>query len=104
MTDSQNEFLSVPQDSYNFRGEYSRAVFDRRHVLSVNYIYELPFFRNQENLKGKFLGGWQISGITSYFTGIGFSPATSSYDPAGIGFLVSGPATASQRPDVLCDP
>src|SRR5205807_9933230 len=49
-------------------------------------------------------GGWQISGITSYFTGIGVSPATSSYDPAGIGFLVSGPATASQRPDVICDP
>jgi hypothetical protein len=102
MTDSQNEFLSVPQNSYNFRGEYSRAVFDRRHVLSVNYIYELPFHQNQVGAAGKLLGGWQISGITSYYTGIGFSPSTSSNDPAGIGFLVSGPA--GPRPDFLCDP
>jgi len=102
MTDSQNEFLSVPQDSYNFRGEYSRAVFDRRHVLSVNYIYELPYHQNQTGAVGKLLGGWQISGITYYYTGIGFSPSTSSNDPAGIGFLVSGPA--GPRPDFLCDP
>jgi len=102
MTDSQNEFLSVPQDSNNFRGEYSRAVFDRRHVLSVNYIYELPYHQNQTGAVGKLLGGWQISGITSYFTGIGFSPATSSNDPAGLGLLGSSPAGA--RPDFLCDP
>jgi Carboxypeptidase regulatory-like domain len=102
MTDSQNEFLSVPQDSNNFRGEYSRAVFDRRHVLSVNYIYELPYHQNQTGAAGKLLGGWQISGITYYYTGIGFSPSTSSNDPAGIGFLVSGPA--GPRPDVICDP
>ncbi len=102
MTDSQNEFLSVPQDSYNFRGEYSRAVFDRRHVLSVNYIYELPYHQNQTGAVGKLLGGWQISGITYYYTGIGFSPATSSNDPAGLGLLGSSPAGA--RPDFLCDP
>src|SRR5438067_957764 len=102
MTDSQNEFSSVPQDSNNFRGEYSRAIFDRRHVLSLNYIYELPYHQNQTGAVGKLLGGWQISGITYYYTGIGFSPSTSSNDPAGIGFLVSGPS--GPRPDVICDP
>lgn len=102
MTNSQNEFLSAPQDSYNFRGEYSRAIFDRRHVLSVNYIYELPYHQNQTGAVGKLLGGWQISGITYYNTGLGFSPATSNNDPAGIGFIGSSPAGA--RPDFLCDP
>jgi len=71
-------------------------------VLSVNYIYELPFHQNQTGAVGKLLGGWQISGITYYYTGIGFSPSTSSNDPAGIGFLVSGPS--GPRPDVICDP
>ena len=102
MTDSQNEFATAPQNTYNLHDEYSRANLDRRHVLSVNYIYELPFFRSQANLKEKVLGGWQISGITYYFTGLGFSATTSSNDPAGLGLLGSSPSGA--RPDALCDP
>jgi hypothetical protein len=102
MTDSQNEFSTAPQDTYHLNNEYSRAVFDRRHVLSVNYIYELPFHRNQTGAVGKLLGGWQISGITTHYTGLGFSPATSSNDPAGLGLLGSSPSGA--RPDFNCDP
>jgi hypothetical protein len=102
MTNSQNEFATAPQNTYDLRAEYARANLDRRHVLSVNYIYELPFFTRQANFKEKFLGGWQISGITYYFTGLGFSPATSSNDPAGLGLLGTSPSGA--RPDVICDP
>ena len=102
MTNSQNEGSTAPQNPYDLKAEYARANLDRRHVLSVNYIYELPFFESQADLKGKLLGGWQISGITSYFTGLGFSPATSSNDPAGLGLLGSSPSGA--RPDMICDP
>ena len=102
LTNSQNESATAPQNSYNLRDEYARANLDRRHVLSINYIYEVPFFRDQRNFKEKALGGWQISGITSYFTGLGFSPATSSNDPAGLGLLGNSPSGA--RPDMICDP
>ena len=102
MTNSQNEASTAPQNSYNLHNEYARANLDRRHVLSVNYIYELPFFTRQANFKEKLLGGWQISGITYYFTGLGFSPATSSNDPAGLGLLGNSPSAA--RPDAICDP
>jgi hypothetical protein len=102
MTNSQNEFATAPQNTYDLRAEYARANLDRRHVLSVNYIYELPFFKNQSNFEGKLLGGWQVSGITYYFTGLGFSPATSSNDPAGLGLLGTSPSGA--RPDMVCDP
>src|ERR1700730_15667945 len=102
MTNSQNEFATAPQNTYNLHDEYARANLDRRHVLSINYIYEVPFFRGQSDLKEKVLGGWQISGITYYFTGLGFSPATSSNDPAGIGFLGTSPSGG--RPDMICDP
>jgi hypothetical protein len=102
LTDSQNEFATAPQNSYNLHDEYARANLDRRHVLSINYIYELPFFQRQANFKEKVLGGWQISGITYYFTGLGFTATTSSNDPAGIGFLGSSPSGA--RPDARCDP
>lgn len=102
MTDSQNEFSTVPQNTYDLKAEYARANLDRRHVLNVNYIYELPWFSLQRNLKEKVLGGWQFSGITVYYTGLGFSPATSSNDPAGLGLIAS--AVTGGRPDMLCDP
>jgi hypothetical protein len=102
MTDAQNESATAPQNTYDLKAEYARANLDRRHVLSVNYIYELPYFQNQENFEGHVLGGWQISGIVTYFTGLGFSPATSSNDPAGLGLLGSSPSSA--RPDLTCDP
>jgi hypothetical protein len=102
MTNSQNEFATAPQNTYALNNEYARANLDRRHVLSVNYIYELPFFARQANFKEKVLGGWQISGITYYFTGLGFSPATSSNDPSGLAFLGTSPSGA--RPNMICDP
>ena len=102
MTDSQNEFSTAPQNTYNLHDEYARANLDRRHVLSINYIYELPFYRGEKNFKEKLLGGWQLSGITYYFTGLGFTATTSSNDPAGLGLLGSSPSGA--RPDLLCDP
>jgi hypothetical protein len=102
LTNSQNEFATAPQNTYGLNNEYARANLDRRHVLSINYIYELPFFQGQANLKEKVLGGWQISGITYYYTGLGFSAATSSNDPAGLGLLGTSPSGA--RPDALCDP
>ncbi len=101
LTTSPNDRTTSPQDSYNVALEYQRAVFDRRHILSINYIYELPFFRKQENFVGKILGGWQASGIVTYNTGLPFSVTTSNYDPAGLGFLLANPAG---RPNVICDP
>lgn len=102
MTDSQNEFSTAPQNTYDLRAEYGRANLDRRQVLNINYIYELPWFSAQRNFKEKVLGGWQVSGITVHYTGLGFTPSTSSNDPAGIGFLGSSPSAG--RPDMNCDP
>ncbi len=71
-------------------------------MFSLNYIYELPFFKKQENFAGKVLGGWQASGIIVYNTGVPFTIVTSGYDPAGLGFIPA--LVAGGRPNVLCDP
>lgn len=48
-------------------------------VLAINYSYALPFghgqmlFANANNLTTKIVGGWQLSGITSFQTGQPFS-------------------------------
>ena len=43
---------------------------NRAQVLQANYVYALPFFKNSSSAVARqALGGWQISGITSFFTG-----------------------------------
>jgi len=103
LTDNQTSTVSTaPQDLRNLRAEYGRALLDRRHIVNFNYVYELPFYKQQKDLIGKLLGGWQASGIVSYFTGVPFTVTSASYDPAGIGFI---PVTiAGGRPLLLCDP
>ena len=101
LTDSQNDRSAAPQDTYDTKSEYARAALDRTHVLSINYIYELPFFRKQNDLVGKVLGGWQASGIITYNSGLPFTVTTSNFDPAGTGIINANPAG---RPILLCDP
>jgi hypothetical protein len=102
LTDNPNDRSAAPQDSFNIGAEKSRAALDRRHVLTVNWIYELPFYSDQRGFVGKLLGGWQMSGIATYQTGLGFTPTVAGYDPAGLGLLP--PPLTVARPRVLCDP
>lgn len=103
LTDNQTSSVNAaPQDVNNIRAEYGRAILDRRHILTGNYIYELPFFSSQHGFTGKVLGGWQVSGIASYYTGLPFTVTSSSYDTAGIGFIPA--IVAGGRPRLLCDP
>ncbi len=102
LTDNQTDRSTAPQNTYNLREDYGRATLDRRHVFSLNYIYELPFFTNQQGFVGKVLGGWQASGIISLQSGLPFTVTTSSFDPAGFGFIPA--LVAGGRPNVTCDP
>lgn len=101
LTNSQNDRSAAPQDAYNIGLEYGLAALDRRHILSMNYVYELPFFSKQEGFIGKALGGWQASGIVTYNTGLPFTAITSSLDPAGLGISLANPTA---RPNQICDP
>jgi hypothetical protein len=102
LTDSQNDRSNAPQNTFDIHSEYSRATLDRRHVVTANYIYELPFFKSQHGVAGKVLGGWQASGIVTLNSGLPFTITTSSFDAAGLG---NNPAAiAGNRPNLLCDP
>ncbi|HEY2941261.1 MAG TPA: hypothetical protein VGN09_02395, partial [Vicinamibacteria bacterium] len=61
----------------------------RAHVLSVNYVYEIPFFRQHASrlLRGV-LGGWTLSGVTVYQSGAPFT-VTVPVDIARIGVALS---------------
>ncbi len=59
--------------------------FDRRHVAAFYYIYDLPFFREQDTLLKNLLGGWQISGSTFLRSGTPFTVGQTAQDIAGVG-------------------
>ena len=103
MTDNASDRSNAPQNSYDWHdGEYGPATLDRKLVLTVNYVYHLPFFANSKGVMHSVLGGWEVSGVTSYYSGAPLTVTTSSVDPAGLGLL--GSSAASSRPDMLCDP
>jgi len=103
LTDNQTDRSTAPQNVYNIGAEYGRAQLDRRHILTLNYVYEIPFFDKQKGFVGKFLGGWQASGIITAQTGLPFTPTFGGFDAAGIGFL-NGSSPAGGRPYVFGDP
>ena len=70
--------------------DYGNTTGVRRHWLVFNYIYQLPFGRGRQWLNhtgwigDAVLGGWQVSGITTYGSGTPFSV---SYSQTGTKFI-----------------
>src|SRR5215467_124412 len=83
MDDGSNQRDVVP-DTYDTSMLWGPSEFDARHILVFNYLYDLPFFKNHGTLPGKLLGGWQISGLTQFQTGLPCSIAGPA-DYAGAG-------------------
>lgn len=99
LTDNQSDRSTAPQNFYNRAAEYGPSQQDRRMILSINYVYEIPFFRTQKGVIGRVFGGWQLSGITSFAGGTPFTVTSSGIDPAALGFL--GTSASGGRPDVI---
>jgi hypothetical protein len=100
-------------NSLDFHSNHASSDFDERHILNVNYVYDLPLVQLLQRftrLVGNgsdsaddtswvpgsrvkaWLGGWQLSGITAYETGTPFSvingggsDGTAAADNAGVG-------------------
>ncbi len=68
--------------------------YDRTHVFSANFIYEIPLFRNNSSRAVKtVLGGWEVSGIVVAETGLPLNVTlTGSQGGNGIG--------GTNRPDL----
>jgi hypothetical protein len=84
-------------DSYNMKMDYGPSGFNQPQTLIVNYVYNLPFFKEQHGAEGLLLGGWELSGITSMLSGTSFSVVQPT-DPYACPTLASGPSAG------LCDP
>lgn len=83
MDDSSN-YRDIMPDTYNPTNLWGPSEYDARNMAVINYLYVLPFFRNQNTLTGKLIGGWQLSGSTQFQTGQPCGVGTNN-DYAGVG-------------------
>jgi Carboxypeptidase regulatory-like domain/TonB-dependent Receptor Plug Domain/TonB dependent receptor len=126
LTNAQADYGFI-QNAYNINGDYGRAADDRTQVLTIDGVLEEPWFREQKDLVGRVLGGWEISAIYTANTGLPLTATASSFtlgaynlpggatsiyngrvntayntDNAGLGVL--GNTDAGLRPDQIGDP
>jgi Carboxypeptidase regulatory-like domain/TonB dependent receptor len=64
------------------------SIYDVRHRVVANFVWELPFLRGSHSFAGKVAGGWQLNGIWSFQTGAHWEPFTGS----GVNFKIPDPA------------
>ncbi|MGE5325471.1 MAG: carboxypeptidase regulatory-like domain-containing protein [Deltaproteobacteria bacterium] len=74
-----NDLGGIP-NAYDLARERGHCGFDIRHTLVVNYVYSVPFFNQATGIKRTVAGGWQVSGISSFYSGIALNVGTSQSD------------------------
>jgi hypothetical protein len=96
----------MPQTYTNIAQNYGPNIADRRHVLTANFVWDLPWMRSQKGAVGHVLGGWEFSGVLTFQTGLPLTPVLSGagvVDPSGTGCILST-AQCSVRPDLVGNP
>jgi hypothetical protein len=127
LTNAQADYSGVIQNIYNINGDYGRAAVDRTNVLNIDGVFEEPFFRDQQDLKGRALGGWELSAIYSVNSGLPLTISASGgslinynlpggangaynnspnggYETDNAGLSVLGNTNAGLRPNQIGDP
>ena len=93
-------------NAYDFAAFRASSNFDERHLFSVSYVYDLPFFKGT-GLGDRLLGGWQLSGIANWQTGTPFSVYNGAANPDNAGLangVSSGAGSGQSYADVISDP
>jgi hypothetical protein len=86
-------------DVFNQGLNWGKSGFDTRHVAVVNFVWEMPWFRDADNAFSKHvLGGWQLSGVTQWQTGTPFTIARGD-DYLGIGSTNGKPWNLNGTPN-----
>ena len=82
--DNSSRYADIVPDTYNTSNLWGPSEYDTRHAVTVTFTYDIPFFKAQNTLAGKLLGGWQLNGIAQFQTGTPCGVGTNN-DFAGAG-------------------
>ncbi|MEW6209664.1 MAG: carboxypeptidase regulatory-like domain-containing protein [Acidobacteriota bacterium] len=64
-----------PQNPFDAKGERGFSGFDRPHAFAMNWIWDVPAYKDQKGIIGKVLGGWQLNGTYFLANGQRFTPS-----------------------------
>lgn len=106
-TGIQNSSTSmVPHILGGERLDRAVSLFDRTHRAVFTYVYPLPFLKDQRGFAGRVFGGWEVSGVTQFESGVPFTVANGE-DANGVGgnndrpdFNPNGRAGVRAKPNV----
>ena len=88
--------LYTVSDPYNRHYDYGPAGSDRTHIAVINFIYDMPFFRNSQHAFVRTtLGGWELSGIVTAESGLPLQMTLGGSQGS------NGIANATNRPNVV---
>ncbi len=91
--------VAIAQDSFNIQSDRARSTYDRPHRFTGNFVYQLPFFKDQKGFVGKVLGGWQVNSFFSFQSGAPFT-ALNGADPAAALNGIDGLVGSAIRPNL----
>jgi len=104
---------ALPQVTGDLRGNYGPTIADRRHVLTANFVWEIPWTHSLQGAAKQVLDGWQFSGVQTFQTGLPLtavlgngtcgSSGSPCIDPTGSGCLLSA-SPLGCRPNQIGDP
>ena len=82
MTDMSNDRGTASTYTYYPKLDYGPSGLNEPQIFIANFVYKEPFFREQHGLVGHALGGWELSGITTFQSGLSIN-AYQYPDPFG---------------------
>jgi len=101
LTDTSSDRSNEIQNTYNAAADYGVASFNRSQVLTLSYVYQVPFHSTSRGWNAA-LSGWEVSGITTFATGLPLAVTSGlGIDWGDQGDLVD---TVTPRPDAICNP
>jgi hypothetical protein len=81
--------LNTSTNPFNLKYDKGSGSLDRRHILNMNYVYQLPIFARSTGLTHSILGGWEISGTVIAESGMPWAgnnaPSDGGSDTVGLG-------------------
>jgi hypothetical protein len=88
--------LTTVDNPWNLKYDKGSGALDRRHIVSANYVYKVPFFNKGNSLAHSLIGGWEVAGTVIDETGVlpanngvtgagGILGSGNGYDPVGLG-------------------
>jgi hypothetical protein len=69
LTDQSNDRGTETYITYDPEADYGAAALNQPQTFVANYVYDLPFYKDQHGVLGHVAGGWELSGITEFLSG-----------------------------------